>query len=192
MFFWTGGIKDLQYNNTKTPLSLWVWTDKGLLMGCRIAAKVDSFSSSVLNGLEWEEMRRGIISLQMPHNSQRACLLGASIIYLSIALNFRFILAYRSLNREISDWKSPQSSAPFVPRIWIWSLWKKLCPPCLVSQCREVGARRKSQNSPQSWNRFSCNSRKPAFSAVLNRSVAQIKENHNELSWAFLHKGFLQ
>lgn len=88
---------------TKNPSSLWVWTDQGLLMGCRIAAKVDSFSSSVLNGLEWKEMRRGIISLQMPHNSQRTCLLGASIIYLSIALNFKFILAYRNLNRKISD-----------------------------------------------------------------------------------------
>jgi len=73
-------------------------------MGYRIAAKVDSFSSSVLNGLEWKEMRGGIISLQMSHNSQRACLLGASVIYLSIALlSLNSFLLYRSLHREISD-----------------------------------------------------------------------------------------
>lgn len=72
-------------------------------MGYRIAAKVDSFSSSVLNGLEWKEMRGGIISLQMSHNSQRACLLGGSIIYLFIALlSSNSSLLFRSLNREIS------------------------------------------------------------------------------------------
>lgn len=61
-------------------------------MGYRIAAKVDSFSSSVLKGLEWKEIREGIISFQMSHNK------GLSVgslhnLFFLYSLVFKFILA---------------------------------------------------------------------------------------------------
>lgn len=62
-------------------------------MGYRIAAKVDSFSSSVLNGLEWKEIREGIITLQMSHNSEGLSVGRLHNLFILYSLIFQFILA---------------------------------------------------------------------------------------------------